>query len=292
METLIGVLVSPTTAASAIAELRRIPVPQEAITFLTADLDPAAEAQGRGKFMGACLGGIFGGTAGLSLGAAAATLLVPGVGPVLAIGIGAAALLGLGGASAGAALGASAAPPTRDEQVVTACASSPDAEFFRNVLNKGRSLVIVRTDSKPVAEAACAVLDRLGIGTRRVGEPADSSVAAKATVRQMNGVAIVDLSGRITLGEGGAVLRNTVRELVEQGHKKIMLNLGRVTHIDSSGIGELVRALTAARSQGGELKLVNVSLPVNEVLRITRLAALFDVAQDEAACAASFRASA
>ena len=222
METLIGVLISPATAASAIAELRQIPVPQEAITFLTADLDPAAEAQDGGKFMGACLGGIFGGTAGLSLGAAAATLLVPGVGPVLALGIGAAALLGLGGAGAGAALGASAAPPTRDQHAVTACASPADAQFFRNVLSKGRSLVIVRIDSKPVAEAACAVLDRLGIRTRRGGEPAGSSVAAKATVRQVNGVAIVDLSGRITLGEGGAMLRDTVRELVEQGYKKIM----------------------------------------------------------------------
>lgn len=292
METLIGVLVSPATAEGAIAELLRIPVPQEAITFLTADPDPAAEAKGGGTFMGACLGGIFGGTAGLSLGAAAATLLVPGVGPVLAIGIGAAALLGLSGAGAGAALGASAAPPTRDQQAVTACASPADAQFFRNVLSKGRSLVIVRTDSGPVAEAACAVLDRLGIGTRRAGGPAGSSVAAKATVRQVNGVAIVDLSGRITLGEGGTMLRDTVRELVEQGHKKIMLNLGRVTHIDSSGIGELVRALTAARSQGGELKLVNVSPPVNEVLGITRLAALFEVAQDETTGAASFRVSA
>jgi len=198
----------------------------------------------------------------------------------------------LGGATAGAALGASAAPPSRDQQAVTECASAADAQFFRNVLSEGRSLVIVRTDSKPLAEAACAVLDRLGIGTQRVREPADSSVAAKATVRQVNSVAIVDLSGRITLGEGGTMLRDTVRGLVEQGHKKIMLNLGRVTHIDSSGIGELVRALTAARSQGGELKLVNVSLPVNEVLRITRLAALFDIAQDEATGAASFRASA
>jgi len=144
METLIGVLVSPASAESAIAELLRIPVPQKAITFLTADPDPDAKTKGS-KFRGACLGGIFGGTAGLSLGAAAATVLVPGVGPVLAIGIGAAALLGLGGAGAGAALGTSATPSIRDQQAVTASASPAGAEFFRNVLSKGRSLVIVRT---------------------------------------------------------------------------------------------------------------------------------------------------
>ena len=99
------------------------------------------------------------------------------------------------------------------------------------------------------------------------------------------------LSG-FTLGEGGAMLRDTVAELIEQGQRKIMLNLRRVTYIDSSGIGELVRALSAARGRGGELELVNLSLPVNEVLKITRLAALFEVAQDESAGAKSFRASA
>jgi len=244
VETLIGVLVSPAAAERAIAELLRIPVPQEAITFLTAD---------------------------------------PG--------IGAAALLGLG-VGTGAALGSSAASLNEIQQKLNGCTSSADAQFFRDLLTKGRSLVIVRTDSKPVAEAACAVLDRLGIGTHRTGEPAASSVAAKAAVRQVNGVAIVDFGGRITLGEGGVLLRDTVRQLVEQGHKKIMLNLGRVTHIDSSGIGELVRALTAVRSRGGELKLVNVSLPVNEVLRITRLATLFDIAQNETTGTASFRTSA
>jgi len=286
-----GVLVSPVAAEKAIGELLRIPLPQEAITFLTADRDDAAEDRDRGKFVGACLGGILGTASGLSLGAAAATLMVPGVGPVLAIGIGAAALLGLSGAGAGTALGASGAPSTRNQQEVVACASA-DAQFFRDVLNKGRSLVIVRVDSKPLAEAACAVLDRLGIGTHRVSEPAGSGAAAKVAVRHVNSIAIVDLSGRITLGEGSALLRDTVRGLVEQGHKKIMLNLGRVTHIDSTGMGELVRALAGVRSQGGELKLVNVSLPATELLRITRLATLFEIAKDETTGAASFRPSA
>jgi anti-sigma B factor antagonist len=251
VETLIGVLVSGAAAENAIAELLRIPVAREAITFFTADPDLAARARN-----GAGLAGILGG---------AVTMQVPGVGPVLAIGTGATNLLGQDG--------------------------SDDAQFFHDVLRKGRSLVIVRTESKLVAEAACAVLDRLGIGTRRGGE-AGGEVLTRASVRHFDGIAIVDLSGRITLGEGGAMLRDTVTGLIEQGQKKIMLNLRRVTYVDSSGIGELVRALGATRGRGGELKLVSVSQPVNEVLKITRLATLFDVAQDESAGAKSFRASA
>ncbi len=285
METLIAVLVSPATAEEAIAELLKIPVPQEAITFVTAD--PELATQGDGKSLGACLGGIFGSAAGLLLGATAATMLVPGVGPVLAMGLGAAALLGLGGAGAGAALGASVPQSPQNPPAVTLCATPAEAQFFRNVLKNGRSLVMVRTESKPVAEAAGAVLDRLGIGTPR---NVDATGSAKATVREFNGVSVVDLCGRIALGDGGGMLRDTVHKLVKQGHKKIMLNFRRVTHIDSSGVGELVRALMAVRSHGGDLKLVNVSLPVNEILGITRLRTLFDVAEDETTGAASFRA--
>jgi anti-sigma B factor antagonist len=286
VETLIGVFVSLPCAQSAVSELQQLGVPQDAITFLTADAE-LAQTNASGKVLGALLGGMFGGTAGLSLGAAAATLVVPGVGPVLAIGIGAAALLGLGGASAGAALGSSTVQQP-DNKVVSS--SSPeDAQFFRTVLIKGRSVVIVRTDSKAVAEAACAVLDRLGIGTRRAVEASPSSVA-KTKLRVVNGVVIVDLTGRITLGEGSAMLGDTVHDLVEQDRNKIILNLGRVTHIDSSGIGVLVRVLTTVRSKGGQLKLVNVSLPVTEILRITRLASLFDVANDESSGVAALQA--
>lgn len=292
METLIGVLVTPVAADQAIAELLRIPVLTESITFLTADSPPAAGSGAGSRLKNACLGGVFGGTAGLSLGAAAATLLVPGVGPVLAIGIGAAALLGLGGAGAGAALGGSVAPGAREQQSVAPCSRPADAEFFRDVLKKGRSLIIVRTESKEIAEAACAVLDRLGVGMRRTGKDAALGEAVKPAVRQVNGVAIVDLCGRITVGGSSAVLRDTVQELLAQDQKKIMLNLKRVTHIDSSGIGEMVRALTTTRSKGGEFKLVSVSQPVNEILKITHLTAIFDIVADEPSGFSSFRASA
>jgi anti-sigma B factor antagonist len=111
----------------------------------------------------------------------------------------------------------------------------------------------------------------------------------KANTRQVNGVAVVDMSGRITLGEGSVVLRETVRDLITKGEKKILLNLGNVTYIDSSGIGELVSAFTTLRNQGGELKLLNLTKKVHDLLQITKLYTVFDVKDDEAAAIASFK---
>jgi len=113
-------------------------------------------------------------------------------------------------------------------------------------------------------------------------------VTMKASTRQLDDVTIVDLSGRITLGEGSVVLRDTIRDEVAQGHKKILLNLGDVTYIDSSGIGELVSAFTSVRNQGGELKLLNLTKKVHDLLQITKLYTVFDIKDDEAAAVGSF----
>ena len=110
----------------------------------------------------------------------------------------------------------------------------------------------------------------------------------KSSTRQINGVTIVDLSGRITLGEGSVILRDTVRELIGKGNKKILLNLGDVNYIDSSGIGELVSAFTTVRNQGGELKLLNLTKKVHDLLQITKLYTVFDVKDDEATAVKSF----
>jgi anti-sigma B factor antagonist len=101
--------------------------------------------------------------------------------------------------------------------------------------------------------------------------------------------AIVDLSGRITLGEASVVVRNLISDLLGKGNKKILLNLGEVDYIDSSGIGVLVSSFSTVRSQGGELKLVNLSKRIRDLLQITKLYNLFDVKDDEAAAVASFR---
>jgi anti-sigma B factor antagonist len=110
----------------------------------------------------------------------------------------------------------------------------------------------------------------------------------KASTRQVDGVTIVDLSGRITLGEGSVVLRDTIRDLIGKGDRRILLNLGDVTYIDSSGIGELVSAFTTVRNQGGELKLLNLTKKVHDLLQITKLYTVFDVKDDEANAISSF----
>jgi anti-sigma B factor antagonist len=110
----------------------------------------------------------------------------------------------------------------------------------------------------------------------------------KASSRKVDGVVIVDLSGRITLGEGSVVLRDTVKDLSTQGNKKILLNLGDVTYIDSSGIGELVSAFTSVRNAGGELKLLNLTKKVHDLLQITKLYTVFDISDDEASAIAAF----
>src|SRR4051794_25673217 len=113
-------------------------------------------------------------------------------------------------------------------------------------------------------------------------------MSLKSSTRNVDGITVLDLSGRITLGEGSVVLRDTIREILGKGEKKILLNLGDVTYIDSSGIGELVSAFTAVRKEGGELKLLNLTKKVHDLLQITKLYTVFDIKDDEAAAIKSF----
>jgi anti-sigma B factor antagonist len=113
-------------------------------------------------------------------------------------------------------------------------------------------------------------------------------MSMKFTTREVNGVTVMDLSGKITLGEGGATLRDEVRNIISKGSKKILLNLGEVNYIDSSGLGELVSAFTAVKNAGGELKLVNLTKKVSDLLVITKLVTVFDVRDNEAAAISSF----
>jgi len=113
--------------------------------------------------------------------------------------------------------------------------------------------------------------------------------ALYATTREVGIIALVDLSGRIALGEGSALLRKTIRDLLDSGNKKILLNLGDVNYIDSSGIGELVSGFTAVRSRGGELKLLHLTKKVHDLLQITKLFTVFDVYSDEPTAVRSFQ---
>ena len=110
-----------------------------------------------------------------------------------------------------------------------------------------------------------------------------------ATYRDSGDVTVVDLGGRIVLGDGSALLRKTVCQLLDDGRTKIVINLADVKYIDSSGIGELVHAYTSAKTRGGELKLLHLNKKVRDLLQITKLYTVFDVYSDEAAAVLSFR---
>lgn len=114
-------------------------------------------------------------------------------------------------------------------------------------------------------------------------------MSMKATIRQVDSVVVVDISGRITLGEGCAQLRELIRDQLTKGNKRVLLNLADVTYIDSSGIGELVSAYTAVSNQGGQLKLLNLTKKVHDLLQITKLYTVFDIHDDEAKAISSFQ---
>jgi anti-sigma B factor antagonist len=113
-------------------------------------------------------------------------------------------------------------------------------------------------------------------------------VSVKLTTRQVGDVTVIDAVGRITLGEGSSAFRDTVRDLAGQGHKKLLLNLGEVSYIDSSGIGEMVSSFTTVTNHGGQLKLLNLTKRVKDLLQITKLYTVFEVHDDEAAAIRSF----
>jgi anti-sigma B factor antagonist len=110
----------------------------------------------------------------------------------------------------------------------------------------------------------------------------------KIETRTVGDVHILDCSGKITLGEGTMAIRNTVREVLKKGSKKIVLNLADINYIDSSGIGELVSSYTTVANQGGQLKLLNLTKKIHELLAITKLLTVFQVFDDERAAVGSF----
>ncbi len=116
-------------------------------------------------------------------------------------------------------------------------------------------------------------------------------MSLKAIVRQVDSVTVVDVSGRITLGEECKQLREVIRGQLAKNHKNLLLNLADVTYIDSSGIGELVSAYTAISNQGGQLKLLKLTKKVHDLLQITKLYTVFDVYDDETAAVSSFTSS-
>ena len=113
-------------------------------------------------------------------------------------------------------------------------------------------------------------------------------MSIKMNVRENNGVSVVDVSGRVTLGDGAIPLREALRDLATTGHMKILLNLGEVSYLDSSGLGVLVSTFATLNSLGGTLKLFNLSSRVKDLLLVTKLYTVFEVFDDEAVAINSF----
>jgi anti-sigma B factor antagonist len=113
-------------------------------------------------------------------------------------------------------------------------------------------------------------------------------MSVKISIRQVGDVSVMDIAGRITLGDGSSSLRDTLRDLIGKNQKKILLNLSEVSYIDSSGIGELVSGFTTVTNQGGQLKLLGLTKRVQDLLQITKLYTVFDVHEEEAHAVRSF----
>lgn len=117
-------------------------------------------------------------------------------------------------------------------------------------------------------------------------------MSCTANIREVGDVVIVDLVGRITLGEGSGVVRETVKDLLKEGRKNLVLNLAEVTYIDSSGLGELVSAYATGANQGARFKLLNVQTRVDDLLQVTKLYTVFESFTSETAAIKSFGAQA
>jgi anti-sigma B factor antagonist len=114
-------------------------------------------------------------------------------------------------------------------------------------------------------------------------------MSAKITVRHVDDVMILDVSGRITLGEGGVTLRDAIQDALKADSKKILLNMGGVNYMDSSGVGELTGAYISAKNKGAELKLLNLTKKIDDLMQLTKLATIFAIFTDEKEALSSFQ---
>jgi len=172
----------------------------------------------------------------------------------------------------------------------------PDPLAPENLLRaSGRGVFLIRTFMDEVhfrqltpGTEVTLVKHRVLVASQARPGAGEKSMSLKVKTRQVDGITILDLSGRITLGEGSVTLRDAVKDASSKGAKNILLNMSDVDYIDSSGIGELVSAFTSIKNQGGELKLLRLTKKVHDLLQITKLYTVFDIKDDEAVAVSSF----
>ena len=276
METAIGVFDSHDKAGEALRELLRQSVPRESIVFLTRSENEAMTvAQELRAYAEGFVNRGF-----LAELTALTPLMIPGMGQVYTLGSGANALLALVSSRTGFALDKAA---STDVGVPETGHENENAALFQKILKGGRSLVVVRTAWHEIATVASGVLVRLGNDTSE-----RARVKTQTATRQADGITVLDVRGRITLGEGSAIFRKSISDLLQTGNKWIVLNLYEVDYVDTSGVGELVRTHATLRKQGGQLKLVNLHKALLDLLRMTCLHRVFDIQKDEESAIKSF----
>jgi anti-anti-sigma factor len=180
----------------------------------------------------------------------------------------------------------------RDEGKGFNLRSVPDPRRPENLLREsGRGILMMQTlmDRVAIRRAASNGTEVRMVKLFAKDAEEDHKMSLKLTTRQADGVTILDLSGRIILGEPTALLRDTFQDLITRGQKKVLLNLGDVNYIDSSGLGALVSGFTTLTNQQGQLKLLNLTKKVQDLLQITKLLTVFDVFENESAALKSFR---
>jgi anti-sigma B factor antagonist len=168
----------------------------------------------------------------------------------------------------------------------------PDPRRPENLLREtGRGILMMRAlmDQVSIRRAASSGMEVRMIKLLCKSSEEEQKMSLSVTSRQTDGVTVLDLSGRITLGEPTALLRDTFQDLVTRGQKKVLLNLADVNYIDSSGLGALVSGFTTLTNQQGQLKLLNLSKKVQDLLQITKLLTVFEVYDEESAAMKSFR---
>jgi len=281
MEIAVGVFDSRERAETAVKELLQKHVPEESIVFLSRS---ESEVMSFGKELGSYAGGFIGGAVGTTAAVVGASLaLIPGFGQVFALGVGGAALLGYLGSKAGGTLAKGISSEHDAPKAASQEKAGEEGTHLLEVLKQGRSVIVVRTEFKDVAQTASSVLDTLGIGTQ---PPSTSS--SQTTSRTIGDVTVIDARGKLAFGEGVTMLREAIANALAAGSHNIVFNLKEVDYLDSSGMGEIVRSHMAVRKHGGQLKLASLSKMVEGLLHVTGMHKVFDIQPDEATATRSF----
>lgn len=273
MHTTVGIFATRERAEEALVRLLENHIPEYRIVYLTRSEQDAATVSGRMNERD---------FAASKSQARETGRLTPNPSPVFALGFGDKTPL----PSTHPPFGLSAGDPALLDSLV-ASASSEDRDFFQRVLDGGNSAVVVRTNSAMSAAAVCEIFDTFALHMRRSG-----STPTSVILRRLSGGALAEFSGKIALGEGTALLRESIQNLVQFGYLHILLDLEHVDYVDSAGLGELVRSLVTVRGHGRTLKLVGPSAGVLRLLQMTRLDRIFEIVADQPAALRALQASA